>query len=132
MYRYTVYKFKLSIKEHSKTWKTNNNGIWVKGDDDFDHFDIIQEILEIEYAGWLIKKQYAFGVSGLIQAQEEQEYLRSITSLKLSTVGCILFMIFFILAQNIKKVYYAPYPLHRNKSDWWAIIKMKPIGWVKV
>ena len=29
-------------------------------------------------------------------------------------------------------MYYAPYPLRNNKSDWWAVIKTKPIGQVEV
>ena len=29
-------------------------------------------------------------------------------------------------------MYYAPYPLHNDRSDWWAIIKTKPIGRVEV
>ncbi|WMV51070.1 hypothetical protein MTR67_044455 [Solanum verrucosum] len=38
----------------------------------------------------------------------------------------------FIIAQNAKQVYYAPYPLHRDKSDWWVVIKTKPMGRVEV
>ena len=38
----------------------------------------------------------------------------------------------FVVAQITKQVYYAPYPLSSDKSDWWAIIKTKPIGWVEV
>ena len=38
----------------------------------------------------------------------------------------------FVLAQNAKQVYYAPYLLCNDKSDWWAIIKTKPIGGVEV
>ncbi|KAK6773744.1 hypothetical protein RDI58_028982 [Solanum bulbocastanum] len=29
----------------------------------------------------------------------------------------------FIIAQNAKQVYYAPYPLRINKADWWVAIK---------
>ncbi|KAL3377136.1 hypothetical protein AABB24_003510, partial [Solanum stoloniferum] len=38
----------------------------------------------------------------------------------------------FIIAQNVKQVYYAPYPLRRDKSDWWVVIKTKPMGRVEV
>ena len=29
-------------------------------------------------------------------------------------------------------MYYAPYPLRNDKSNWWAVIKTKPIGQVEV
>lgn len=29
-------------------------------------------------------------------------------------------------------MYYAPYPLRRNKSDWWVVIKTKLVGRVEV
>ncbi|KAH0773663.1 hypothetical protein KY290_010800 [Solanum tuberosum] len=38
----------------------------------------------------------------------------------------------FIIAQNAKQVYYAPYPLRRDKSNWWVVIKTKPMGRVEV
>ncbi|WMV55100.1 hypothetical protein MTR67_048485 [Solanum verrucosum] len=38
----------------------------------------------------------------------------------------------FIIAQNAKQVYYAPYPLCRDKSDWWVVIKTKPMRRVEV
>ena len=82
MSQYKVNGFKFSTEQHSRTRKTNNSGVWVKGDDDVDYFGIIHEILELEYAGFPIKKLSSFDVSGLIQAQEAQEYIGSITSLK--------------------------------------------------
>ncbi|XP_059285604.1 uncharacterized protein LOC132039075 [Lycium ferocissimum] len=38
----------------------------------------------------------------------------------------------FIIAQNAKQVYYAPYPLRRDKADWWVVIKTKPVGRIEV
>ena len=38
----------------------------------------------------------------------------------------------FVLAQNDKQVYYTPYPLCSDKSDWWDVIKTKPIGLLEV
>lgn len=34
--------------------------------------------------------------------------------------------------QNVKHVYYAPYSLRRDKSNWWVVIKTKPINCVRV
>ncbi|KAF3681912.1 Ribulose-phosphate 3-epimerase, chloroplastic [Capsicum annuum] len=78
MSHYTVNRFKFSTKEQSRTRKTNNSGVWVKGDDDADYFGIIHEILELEYAGFPIKKLSSFDVSGLIQAQEIDHQLADI------------------------------------------------------
>ncbi|KAM3344018.1 hypothetical protein P3S68_026109 [Capsicum galapagoense] len=33
---------------------------------------------------------------------------------------------------SIHQVYYAPYPLHADKLDWWAVIKIKTVGRVEV
>ena len=38
----------------------------------------------------------------------------------------------FIIAQNVKQVYYVPYPLRPDKADWWVVIKTKPMGRVEV
>ena len=38
----------------------------------------------------------------------------------------------FIIAQNVKQVYYALYPLRRVKYDWWVVIKTKPMGRVEI
>ena len=37
-----------------------------------------------------------------------------------------------IIAQNTKQVYYASYPLCRNKVDWWIIIKSKDKGRIEI
>ena len=38
----------------------------------------------------------------------------------------------FIIAQNTKQVYYAPYPLRRDNSDRWFVIETKPMGRVEL
>ncbi|WMV45450.1 hypothetical protein MTR67_038835 [Solanum verrucosum] len=38
----------------------------------------------------------------------------------------------FIIAQNAKQVYYAPYQLRRDKADWWIVIKTKIVGGIKI
>ena len=37
-----------------------------------------------------------------------------------------------IIAQNVKQVYYVPYPLRPDKADWWVVIKTKLMGRVEV
>ncbi|WMV57920.1 hypothetical protein MTR67_051305, partial [Solanum verrucosum] len=38
----------------------------------------------------------------------------------------------FIIAHNAKPVYYAPYPLRRDKVDWWVVIKTKLVGRIEI
>ncbi|KAK6784475.1 hypothetical protein RDI58_017930 [Solanum bulbocastanum] len=38
----------------------------------------------------------------------------------------------FIIAQNAKQVYYAPYSLRKDKADWWVVIKSKPVGRIEI
>ena len=38
----------------------------------------------------------------------------------------------FVIVQNARQVYYVPYPLRTDKSEWWATIKTKPVGKVEV
>ncbi|KAG5572272.1 hypothetical protein H5410_062038 [Solanum commersonii] len=38
----------------------------------------------------------------------------------------------FIIAHNAKLVYYAPYPLRRDKADWWVVIKTKLVGRIEI
>lgn len=45
--------------------KRNNSGVWIKGsngnhDGDTDYYDVLQEILELEYLGWPYKKVVLF------------------------------------------------------------------------
>ncbi|KAK6777714.1 hypothetical protein RDI58_024432 [Solanum bulbocastanum] len=95
MHQYNVNGFKFATEKYSKNKKTNNSGVWVKGDDgnqneNVDYFGVLHEILELEHSGWPIKRI------------------------------------------NAKQVYYAPYPLRRDKSDCWVVIKTKPMGRVEV
>ncbi|WMV57812.1 hypothetical protein MTR67_051197 [Solanum verrucosum] len=65
MSQYNVKGFKFVIEKYSKNKKTNNSGVWVKGDDgnqneNVDYFGVLQEILELEYSGWPIKRIVLF------------------------------------------------------------------------
>ncbi|WMV24179.1 hypothetical protein MTR67_017564 [Solanum verrucosum] len=100
--QYNINGFKFSTEKYSKNKKTNNNGVWVKGDDgnqneNVDYFGVLQEIVELEYSGLANQKNSTFPMQ-----------------------------------VNAKQVYYAPYPLRRDKSDWWVVIKTKPMGRVEV
>ncbi|KAK6803440.1 hypothetical protein RDI58_001224 [Solanum bulbocastanum] len=65
MHQYNVNGFKFATEKYSKNKKTNNSGVWVKGDDgnqneNVDYFGVLHEILELEYSGWPIKRIVLF------------------------------------------------------------------------
>ncbi|WMV50470.1 hypothetical protein MTR67_043855 [Solanum verrucosum] len=135
------------VFEHFSKWfqdynapnikKTNNSGVWMKGgdgnQDGVDYYGVLKEVLEMEYSGWPIKKIVLFRCKwfdptpkrgtreikqyNIIEVKHTREYEAYDP---------------FIIAQNVKQVYYAPYPLRPDKLDWWVVIKTKPMGRVEV
>ncbi|KAG5582213.1 hypothetical protein H5410_052840 [Solanum commersonii] len=71
---------------------------------------------------WRLRGDCRVGVFGL--ANQKNRSLSSIISLKSSTLGSMRLMILLLL-HKIKQVYYAHYPLLRDKSDWWVMSKQK-------
>lgn len=138
MKKYDVNGYKFRTEESSKYYKSNNSGVWVKGDannkvGDIDYYGVVQEILELEYAGWPYKKLILFRCKWFDPTPKigtrvdphykivEVKHTRQYESYDP-----------FIIVQNVKQVYYAPYPLRRDKMDWWVVIKTKPVGRVEV
>ncbi|KAM3328314.1 hypothetical protein P3S68_033006 [Capsicum galapagoense] len=132
MSHYIVNVFKFFTEEHSKTRKTNNSGVWVKGDDFVDYFDIIHEILELEYAGFPIKKIDLFLCKWFDPSTRGTRVHKEYNIIEVKHNRSYPVYDSFVLAKNAKQVYYASYSLRNDKSDWWAVIKTKPIGQVKV
>lgn len=112
--------------------------MWVQGGDDnkdgdIDYYGVLKEIIELEFTGWTYKKLILFRCRwfdlhptrgtrvhnqyNIIEVNHTREYNRYDP---------------FIITHNVRQVYYAPYPLRRNKSDWWVVIKTKPVGRVEV
>lgn len=62
-----ILSYKLGFKFHTEEWsmekKTYNCGVWVNagtGDGEFDYYDVIHEILELEFTGHPKKKLVLF------------------------------------------------------------------------
>jgi len=138
MSKYVVNGYKFHTEDCSKNKNSNNSGVWVQGGDgnqvgDIDYYGVVKEILQLEYTGWPYKKLILFRCKwfdpnptrgtrvhnqyNIIEVNHTREYDRYDP---------------FIIAHNVRQVYYAPYPLRRNKSDWWVVIKTKPVGRVEV
>ncbi|WMV50969.1 hypothetical protein MTR67_044354 [Solanum verrucosum] len=137
MNKYCVNGFKFQTEEVSRNKKTNNNGVYIQGDVDgtgqtIEYYGVIQEIIEVRYSGWPNKKIVLFrcewfdpshrGIKvdhqhNIIEVKHTRKY-RSYDS--------------FIIVQHAKQVYYASYPLRRDKADWWVVIKSKPVGRIEI
>ncbi|KAK6779894.1 hypothetical protein RDI58_022078 [Solanum bulbocastanum] len=137
MYQYNVNGFKFATEKYSKNKKTNNSGVWVKGDDgnqneNVDYFGIFHEILELEYSGWPIKRIVLFQCKWFDPTARGTRELKQHNIIEVKHTRKYEAYDPFIIAENAKQVYYAPYPLRRDKSDWWVVIKTKLMGRVEV
>ncbi|KAK6786213.1 hypothetical protein RDI58_014738 [Solanum bulbocastanum] len=137
MHQYNVSGFKFATEKYSKNKKTNNSGVWVKGDDgnqneNVDYFGVLHEILELEYSGWPIKRIVLFQCKWFDPTSRGTREFKQHNIIEVKHTKKYEAYDPFIIAQNAKQVYYAPYPLHRDKSDWWVVIKTKPMGRVEV
>ncbi|XP_049368611.1 uncharacterized protein LOC125833494 [Solanum verrucosum] len=137
MSQYNVNGFKFATENYSKNKKTNNSGVWVKGDDgsqneNVDYFGVLQEILELEYSGWPIKRIVLFQCKWFDPTSRGTRELKQHNIIEVKHTRKYEAYDPFIIAQNAKQVYYALYPLRRDKSDWWVVIKTELMGRVEV
>ncbi|KAL3365417.1 hypothetical protein AABB24_010517 [Solanum stoloniferum] len=90
------------------------------------------EILELEYSGWPIKRIVLFQCKWFDPTSRGTRELKQHNIIEVKHTRKYEAYDPFIIAQNAKQVYYAPYPLRGDKSDWWVVIKTKPMGRVDV
>ena len=125
MYHVNGYKFHTTKWGRVKT--TNNTGVCAKVDiegGESDQHGVVNEILELEYSGKPLKKVVLFNCKWydptrhhkIIDINHTKRYEKFDP---------------FIIAQNVRHVYYLPYP-GRCKSYWRVVIKCKPRGRVEV
>ncbi|KAM3251440.1 hypothetical protein P3L10_005510 [Capsicum annuum] len=132
--KYSVNGYRFHIEEFSKGKKTNTSGVWVKGDGGVDYYGVLYEILELDYhIGWPKKKLVLFWCKWYdptprLGTKVHPQY--KIVEIKRTREYGLYDP--FVIAQNVKQVYYAPYPLKKNKSAWRVVIKTKPVGRVVV
>ncbi|XP_059299092.1 uncharacterized protein LOC132051859 isoform X1 [Lycium ferocissimum] len=132
--KYFLNGYRFHTEEWSKGKKTNNSGVWVKGDGDVDYYGVLQEILELEYPiGWPKKKLVLFRCKWYDPTPRSATKVHrhyKIVEIKHTREYGLYDP--FVIAQNMKQVYYAPYPLCKNQSAWRVVIKTKPVGRVEV
>ena len=106
----------------------------MKGDGGVDYYGVLHEILEIDYhVGWPKKKLVLFRCKWYdptprLGTKVHPQY--KIVKIKRTREYGLYDS--FVIAQNVKQVYYAPYPLCKNKSACRVVIKKNHVGRVKV
>ena len=86
----------------------------------------------MEYSGWPIKKVVRFQCKWFDPISRGTRELKQHNIIEVKKTSKYEAYDPFIIAQNAKQECYAPYPLRRDKSDWWVVIKTKPMGRVEV
>ncbi|XP_049403003.1 uncharacterized protein LOC125866713 [Solanum stenotomum] len=133
MSKYFINGYKFHTEEWSKGKKTNNSGVWVKGEGDIDYYGVLQEIIELDYVvGWPKKKLVIFRCKWYDPDSSGTKVHPQYKIIEINHTRQYRFYDPFIIAQNVKQVYYVPYPLCKNKSLWRVVIKTKPVGRVEV
>ncbi|WMV45175.1 hypothetical protein MTR67_038560 [Solanum verrucosum] len=129
MSKYFINGYKFHTEEWSKGKKTNNSGVWVKGEGDINYYGVLQEIIELEYiVGWPKKKLVIFRCKWYDPDSSGTKVHPQYKIIEINHTRQYRFYDLFIIAQNVKQVYYVPYPLCKNKSSWRVVIKTKPVG----
>ncbi|WMV45238.1 hypothetical protein MTR67_038623 [Solanum verrucosum] len=137
MNKYCVNGFKFQTEEVSRNKKTNNSGVYIQGDVDgtgqtIEYYGVIQEIIEVRYSCWPKKKIVLFRCEWFDPSHRGTKVDHKHNIIEVKHTRKYRSYDPFIIAQNAKQVYYASYPLHRDKVDWWVVIKCKPMERIEI
>ncbi|KAK6802902.1 hypothetical protein RDI58_000686 [Solanum bulbocastanum] len=137
MNKYCVNGFKFQTKEVSTNKKTNNSSVYIQDDVDgtgqtIEYYGVIHEIIEGRYSGWPKKKIVLFRCEWFDPSHRGTKVDHQHNIIELKHIRKYRSYDHFIIAQNSKQVYYAPYPLRRDKADWWVVIKSNPMRRIEI
>ncbi|KAH0679486.1 hypothetical protein KY284_020571 [Solanum tuberosum] len=137
MNKYCVNGFKFQIEEVSRNKKTNNSGVYIQGEVDgtgqtIEFYGVIHELIEVRYSGWPKKKIVLFRCEWFDPSHRGTKVDHQHNIIEVKHTRKYRSYDLFIIAQNAKQVYYAPYPLRRDKADWWIVIKSKQVGRIEI
>ncbi|WMV32573.1 hypothetical protein MTR67_025958 [Solanum verrucosum] len=137
MNKYCVNGFKFQTEEVSRNKKTNNSSVYIQGDVDgtgqiIEYYGVIQEIIEVRYSGWPNKKIVLFRCEWFDPSHRGTKVDHQHNIIEVKHTRKYRSYDPFIIAQHTKQVYYASYPLRRDKVDWWVVIKSKPVGRIEI
>ncbi|KAK6786515.1 hypothetical protein RDI58_015040 [Solanum bulbocastanum] len=135
--KYCANGFKFQTEEVSRNKKTNNSGVYIQGEVDgtgqtIEYYGVIQEIIEVRYSGWPKKKNILFWCGWFDPSHRGTKMDHQHNIIEVKHTRKYRSYDPFIIAQNVKQVYYASYPLCRDKDDWWVVIKSKPTGRIEI
>ncbi|KAK6782421.1 hypothetical protein RDI58_020217 [Solanum bulbocastanum] len=116
---------------------TDNSGVYIQGDVDgtgqtIEYYDFIHEIIEVRYSGWPKKKIVLFRYEWFDPSHRGTKVDHQYNIIEVKHTRKYRSYDPFIIAQNAKQVYYASYPLRRDKADWWVVIKTKHVGRIEI
>ncbi|KAK6774198.1 hypothetical protein RDI58_029437 [Solanum bulbocastanum] len=122
MNKYCVNGLKFQTEEVSSNKKTNNSGIYIQGDVDgsgqtIEYYDAIHEIIKVRYSGWPKKKIVLFRCEWFGPSHRGTKVDHQHNIIEVKHTRKYKSYDSFIIGQNVKQVYYAPYPLSRDKDD---------------
>ncbi|KAK6791438.1 hypothetical protein RDI58_010519 [Solanum bulbocastanum] len=122
MNKYYVNGFKFQSEEVSRNKKANNSGVYIQGDVDgtdqtIEYYGVILEIIEVRYSGWPTKKIVLFRSEWFDPSHRGMKVDHQHNIIEVKHTRKYRSYDSFIIAQNAKQVYYAPYPLRRDKAE---------------
>ncbi|KAK6784178.1 hypothetical protein RDI58_017632 [Solanum bulbocastanum] len=137
MNKYCVNGFKFQTEEVSRNKKTNNSDVYIQCDvngtsQTIEYYGVIHEIIEVRYSGWPKKKIVLFRCEWFDPSHRGTKAYHQHNIIEVKHTRKYKSYDPFIIAQNVKQVYYAPYPLRRDKTDWWIVIKSKLVGRIEI
>ncbi|KAK6784144.1 hypothetical protein RDI58_017598 [Solanum bulbocastanum] len=137
MKKYCVNVFKFQTEEVSRNKKTNNSGVYIQGNVDGtgqtnEYYGVIQEIIEVRCSGLPKKKIVLFRCERFDPSHRGTKMDHQHNIIEVKHTRKYRSYDPFIITQNAKQVYYTSYPLRRDKTYWWVVIKSKPVGRIEI
>ena len=130
--------FRFQTLQRGTSRFSNNSGVCVKGTnytiDETDYYGQLQEVVELEYLGWPIKRTVLFkcewfDITPNVGTRIHKQY-------KLVDVNHTRRYAQdepFVLAMQAQQVYYCTYlSLKRDTRSWWAVCKIKARGMIEM
>ena len=136
---YFVNGYKFHSMGHGTRRGTMNSGVCIKGSNYSDHhendyYGQLQEVVELEYLGWPVKRTVLFKCEWFdptlnIGTRVHPKY----NIVELNHQRRFNKYEPFVLAQQTTQVYYCPYPsLRCDRTDWWVVNKIKARAIVEI
>lgn len=130
---YCANGYKFQTDTHTKNKATANSGVYVKGDTgiaESDFYGVIERMYEIAYTQLDYPKTIVLFKCKWFDPSILGTRVDPVTNaIEIKTTRRYPHYDPFAIAQNVRQVYYVPYPVtQHNKRGWWVVIKTKPRG----